>query len=110
MVVLMGLHYASARLTGHDYEHPMTEHIQGRRPQKAWLILVVLLASLYATLSQAALAQRDVLREIQRRETNPSVLDGRRGRGLPVYVRELLVGRPVDLRRTRRQVTRCQLS
>lgn len=43
MVVLMGLHYASARLTGHDYEHPMTEHVQRRRPEMAWLILVVLL-------------------------------------------------------------------
>src|SRR5262252_4988859 len=89
MVVLMGLHYASARLTGHDYEHPMTEHIQGRRPQKAWLILVVLLASLYATLSQAALAQRDVPTEIQRRETNPSVFDGRRETRLRDAFRQL---------------------
>jgi len=67
----------------------MTEHIQGRRPQKAWLILVVLLASLYATLSQAALAQRDVPTEIQRRETNPSVFDGRRETRLRDAFRQL---------------------
>src|SRR5262252_210884 len=78
MVVLMGLHYASARLTGHDYEHPMTEHIQGRRPQMAWLILFVLLASLYSILSQAALAQRNIPTDIQPRETTPPVFVGRR--------------------------------
>jgi hypothetical protein len=67
----------------------MTEHIQRRRPHTAWLILVVLLASLYAILSQAALAQRDTPTDIQLRETTPPVFDGRRETQLRDAFRQL---------------------
>src|SRR5215510_68920 len=66
----------------------MTEHIH-RRPHTAWFIVVVLLASLYATLNQAALVQRDVPTDIQRRETNISVFDGRRETQLRDAFRQL---------------------